>query len=222
MKKIFLFSLFLLLSTSSLFAQAIVTRLEGRRFVNESNNIVEGSPYLYPDYAKGSFLLHDDKTIVNDLQIKYNILNGTLIYKDANGEEMVSNDPIKRFTIEKNGKISTFQLGFPPIDDWTSSTYYQVLNVGGPSYILKKPTKTLSSNREYNSAKTTDTYLDGVKYYLFTKKGEMVKFKTDKKSLASYFADQADKMADYIAKNKPNLKNDEDLAKLFDYYNSLK
>lgn len=228
MKKIYLVTIFMILNVVNLFAQYANAqgnmdgRIPGRPFVPEASKNIDGSPYLYKDFSKGSLLLDDNKTIVNNLQIKFNVFRGTLTYNDENGIEMVPNNPIRRFTIENNGKISIFQSGFPAIDKWDSNTYYEVLNQGGETFILKKLSKTLISKKEYNSAKVTDSYLDDVKYYVFTKSKELVKFKTDKKSFASYFGDKEVALMDYVRENKISLKTDADLGRLFDYYNSLK
>lgn len=113
-------------------------------------------------------------------------------------------------------------LDFPAIDEYTSNTYYELLSKEGSPMILRKPVKNLLSRREYNSSKVTDTYLNAEKYFVYTEAGEMVKYKSDKKAIASYFPSKIAEINTFIESNKINLKNADDLAKLFNYYLLIK
>jgi hypothetical protein len=222
MKKILALAILTLITGMTVSAQAIVGRLTGTPVIANVKNDTEGSPYLYPDFSSGMFLLNDNKTVVRDLQIRFDVLKGIVTYKDDHGAELVPTSPVKQFVIEKDGKQRFFRLGFPAIDEYTSNTYYELLSKEGSPMILRKPVKNLLSRREYNSSKVTDTYLNAEKYFVYTEAGEMVKYKSDKKSIASYFPSKIAEINTFIESNKINLKNADDLAKLFNYYLSIK
>lgn len=223
MRKILFLSLLIcLVSNKIVYSQAITGRLTGTPVLNNVSKDVEGSPYLYPSFSTGSLFLGDNKTVITNLEIRFNVLKDMVTYKDATGVELVPSSLVKQFVIVNNDKKQTFRLGFPAIEDFTLNSYYEVLSDDGGPLILKKPTKTLLSRKEYNSSKVTDIYLNGVKYYVYTEKGELTKFKTDKKSLSSYFPNKEAEMTEYLSKNKISFKNDDDLAKLFNYYIGIK
>ncbi|RZK17614.1 MAG: hypothetical protein EOO43_13330, partial [Flavobacterium sp.] len=217
MKKTLLFSFIVLSFVKISFAQGIVSRIPARPFVPENSSNMEGTPYLANDFTKGTFYLADGKSVENML-VKLNLYKEMVTYKDEKGMELLPTDPINKFTIEENGKVLTFQKGFPAIEKFDASTYYEVLNKKGIPMVLKKRTKTLLSRREYNSSKVTDNYLDGTKYFVFDEASKISKLKTDKNSLALYFPNKQNEVAEYISKEKLSLKNDDDLAKIFDYY----
>lgn len=221
-KILFLSLLSYFASMQSTYSQAITAKLTGTPVLNNVTKDVEGSPYLYPSFNTGTLFLGDNKTIINNLQIRFNVLKEIVTYKDATGVELVPSSLVKQFVIVNNDKKQTFRLGFQPVDDFTLNTYYEVLSDDGGPLILKKNTKTLLSRKEYNSSKVTDIYLDATKYYVAKENGELTKFKTDKKSLTSYFPDKQSEMEQYLSKNKISFKNDDDLAKLFNYYLSIK
>ena len=50
---------------------------------------------------------------------------------------------------------------------------------------------------------------------------EMKELKPRKKSILELFSDQADRVGVYLKEEEINLRNEDDLIKLIDYYNKL-
>lgn len=222
MKRILLIAL-ILLDIYAVKAQDVKAKLSGTPVLDAISKDIEGSPYLLPNFAPGSFFMKKENTMVKNLQIKYNIFTETVSFKDETGKELVPGQTVTRFVIENNGKQQIYQRDFPPMEKWDGTAYYEVLNTQpGMPMLLKKHVKTLISRKEYNSSRVTDTYLDGTKYFVFDESGAMTKFKSDKKSILTYFPNKQAEITAYIAKNNIDLKDDGDLGKVFDYYISLK
>ncbi|MES2417405.1 MAG: hypothetical protein V4541_04410 [Bacteroidota bacterium] len=222
MKKTIILAACLLYSIQFTYAQGGITVLRGTPVLADVTNNVEGTPYLSRDFSLGSILLINGVTKLDNLKLKFNAFKDFVSYKDNEGNEMLIANSVKWFTIENEGRMLTFQKGFPTIEKYDENTYYEVLNKKGGPMILKKHIKTLLSRKEYNSSKVTDTYLDERKYFVLSETAGMSKFKTDKKSLATYFPGKEKEMNEYIAKNKINFKDDQDLEKLFDFYIAIK
>lgn len=112
-----------------------------------------------------------------------------------------------------------FQTGFPSIDKQTPNNFYLVLAEGRCSF-LKSILKRVSEKKNDVSGeirKDFDTYED---YYLFTK-GTMKRWKKDKDYILAELSDKQAEVNQFIQTNKTNFKNQEQMIKLLNYYNSL-
>jgi hypothetical protein len=90
----------------------------------------------------------------------------------------------------------------------------------GKVQLLKRFTKLLFESQPIGSASKLQQFIDKTKYYLIIN-GKALQVKNDKKALLAALGDKQAQLEDYIKSNKINLKNDAQLGKLIDYYNSL-
>ncbi|MFD0940561.1 hypothetical protein [Pedobacter boryungensis] len=219
--KLSLVSLFIIISHLCIAQNAIIARIKGTPFLNENKNIVEGSPYLFDDFKEGIFFVENGRTPVNNLQIKINLVTNQVSYNTDKGE-FKPDDPIKKFIIKEGDESHTFQKGFPEIDKGGTETYYEVIYDVSLPIVLKKYVKTVLMAKQYNSSKTTETYLNSIKYYVFNSNSEMTRFSTDKKAFSTYFPNKENEMLMFLKEKKINVKSDSGLKELFEHYSKIK
>lgn len=213
------------LSTQAVFAQTTYysspfgfNNLIYRSPVQEVYLELKGNPFLLTDWAKGS--ITTSETVVDNLNILYNEVDDQLIFKTSksNKEKVVL--PVKEFTLvdETNGNATRkFSAGFAPTSATDEHTFFEVL-VNGNTKLLKKNLKSISQNREY-SGKIANTVIDDTNYYLVAKDNKLVKL--NKKNINKFLMSENRQLADYVQSNALHLKKEDDLIKLFNYYNTL-
>lgn len=193
--------------------------VQGRPVFEKSYVDVKGSPFLFNNWILGDVKLENGATHAN-VPLKYNIVDDILYFrapKDSSLLEFVI--PVIRFKFNEAFGGALFSKGFPAIENFTNQSYYQVL-YDGKVKLLKKQIKTILENKPYNSATTEKSFLESNLYFAL-KGGEMQKLRPAKKSLLQLFTDKEAQVEDFIKKEKIDFKSDEDLAKVFKYYDSL-
>jgi hypothetical protein len=205
-------------------AQNIVQLKESQGMPLRSKSYAEmkGNPYLTKSWSK-AIVKQADGQVFKDIDVKYDQLEEQLIFKTASGQELGFAVPVTEFKIsyEENGASTTktFVNGFAPFRGSTDKTYYELLYDGSVK-LLKKNIKQIESQRAYNSAVTTQTISERVKYY-YALNNELVEFKRDAKFVNDAFGGKATAVQKYIKDNNLDLKKDEELIKAFAYFSTL-
>lgn len=220
-----LLSGFLTLSCASVFAQDpyfMVYDAKGQVTAKNEYVDVTGSPYLSPDWLIGSFTLANGKSY-SDMKIKYDLVKDMMYVKGGDDDLIRLLEPVKEFKlnvpVSGGMDVRYYKSGYTNIPNTTNSYYFEVLE-GGKTQLLKRASKIVQVNKEYNSATSSKSFEDITKYYLYTDgKGSLVK--KDKKSVLAALGNKQAELETYIKDNKLNIKSDEDFAKLISYYNTL-
>ncbi len=190
----------------------------GRPITATKYNIVDGTPFLADRWINGKAVADNGK-VYADLKLKYNTYDGVLSFIYLNTDEPLKfEEPIKSFTLFTSPQM-VFVNGYPKIDRQTINSYYQLLS-DGKTQLLKSYFKNIKENRNYSLAKTDGIYSAGILYYAY-KGGKMIHLKNNKETLLNLMSDKSAQINGYLAKNDLDLKSDDDLKKLFDYYNTL-
>ncbi|MGO4876524.1 hypothetical protein ACEN2P_07970 [Pedobacter psychrotolerans] len=216
--------LYLLILTSDVYSQEFFRLKEsmGMPLRSRVYNDIKGTPYFVDNWSKG-IIKQANGQIFNDIELKYDQLEDEVIYKDINGKELGFAVPVIEFRIDYsfNGlkKSSLFRNGFEPFKGSTEKSYYEIL-YDGTFKLAKKNVKHIEQYREYNSAVTTKSIIERIKYYYFAK-NTLVEFKRDNKSIQQAFGEKAPLILAYIKENDLDLKKDVDLINIFNFYNSL-
>jgi hypothetical protein len=104
------------------------------------------------------------------------------------------------------------------------SAYFQVLN-DGECKLLRRHEVTIKSGSgpvTYSWAGSADTFVHNEQlYYQAEEGGEVSLMKNPRKIIRKLFATRSEEIENYIKSRKLNMHRDEDLAKVFDYYNHL-
>jgi hypothetical protein len=134
-------------------------------------------------------------------------------------------DPVKGFSFtnavieESDIVLPVFSIGYPPVDNQTQTSFYQVI-ADGTVKLLKHYKKTIRVDKAFNSATSTKTFVLADVYYVFIN-NQITRIKPGQKSILAILGDKADQLQNYMKNNSVNYKSDAALAKLFSYYNSL-
>lgn len=221
--KILLFSCLGLFATLAN-AQTAIIQLRDAQGVPvraKSYGDIKGSPYLTTEWSKGTVKQENGQTYA-DVNVRYDLLEDQLLFKNGAGAELAFVIPVVEFKLtydEKGTQVTKiYRNGFAPFEGSTDKTYYELL-YDGTVKLVKKNLKKIESTQEYNSP-PTQNIVDRIKYFYVVNNG-LVEFKRDTKSLVSAFGSKSTGLQQYMKDNKLNLKNDEDLIKIFTYFSTL-
>ena len=180
--------------------------------------LVDGTPYLFNDWSKASIVTMEGQK--SDEEIKLNLLEGKLHYKDVNGMEMVAVTPIKEVVLTgSSGKPMKFIHSSSLKFNELGSVWLEELN-DGPVRMYKQIKKDVKETKGYGSATTELSVTDEKKYYLLLN-NTLFKIKklgdiTDLLS-GKWYND----LTRYIKENSLKAREEKDMARLVDYYNTL-
>jgi hypothetical protein len=219
-KIVFMVMMFLTLVNNKTTAQGgeFVFNGKGQPFLRVPPVDVDGDPYLYDRWLPGKVLTVSGKVYEN-LKIKYDIYSDFLLFAyDSADEPLKFADDVKSFTLILS-EPQVFYNGFPAIDNQTSQSYYQVLSKGA-IMLLKRATKVINESKGYNTNVITKSYQNHNKYYIYSD-GKISSTDNPKKALYSLAVNRKAQLDEFVKNNSINFKKDEDLSKVFNFYNNL-
>jgi len=186
-------------------------------------NGVKGSPFLYEDWTSGKVKLTDG-TVYEGLKLMYDQVKDEVIFSVEENNAQRFMHPIREFTMEQTVNTNlvverTYRSGLPAFDGNTGNSFYEVLSEGN-TQLLKRTFKTIVEERAPNERVPSKQMKATERYYLL-KDGELQKIRKDKKSFLAALSDKSSQLDQYFKSKRVNFKNEEDLAALVAYYNSL-
>lgn len=212
---------FLVLAFNQQIAMAQYTEdFRSREVLERVYTDIKGSPYLAPEFANGLVKLTNGSTF-KDMPLRYDQVTNELVFKDKSGKMLTFSDPVAefKFTEGKNtGQL--FRSGFSAIDGNSQSSFYEVI-YDGATLLIKDPRKNIVEHRAYNSSTAVKSIVETPAYYLVID-GQLTKIKKDKKAIMGALGKKSAELDKYITENKINVKEDGSLAKLIQYYDSIK
>ena len=211
------------ISTTSKWGQQIfLSDVNGRAFENKYAD-VSGSAYLYPNFKFATIILKDGRTY-NNVQARLNLVEHEVNFIASNGEQgyigkgMVTSILFNDTT--KDGvNANFFQTGFSPIDNQSAIHFYQVL-VNGKISLLKSINKNIEERLNELSGEKSKEFAQRENLYVLYE-GSLKRVKKDSDFFLSTMANQKEAINQYIRTNKLNFKNEDQLKKLVEFYNSL-
>lgn len=195
--------------------------INGNPLMLRSYTDVEGSPYYNDNYCRANLKVMRGKSYTG-IEVKLNLEDNRIIYKTPDGKEMETIIPVEFIEFSgcgPNGSTETFRSGFPPVDNQNQLSFYQVLDSGNV-LLLKYRKISFMDSKSYGSANTTRKYDVTVRYYAYSAQKGMIPLSKGNENALSAFADKKKEMDSYIVSRKLKLKNEEDLVKLFAFYNN--
>lgn len=180
--------------------------------------VTSGSPYFSDTWMKGTVYI-TDSTGAENVRVRLDLLEGSLLYMNEKNEEMLSVTPVRQVTMTDTttGKKYTFVPAYG-ITNNPGKSWYQVL-AGKQFTLLKEISKKITESKSYGSSITEQDIRTFETYYIrFNNTITKVKKFTDITGLAGNKADQLQK---YIDKNSLSIKKEADIIALVDYYQSL-
>lgn len=146
----------------------------------------------------------------------YDQVADELMFRNQKGEAQLFVQPVVAFELKKR----LFMNGYAPVDATPPTAFYEVL-VNGPTQLLKRTSKWVHEEVPYSSATKVRSIIEQQNYYLADREGRLTKLKKDKKSLLQALGDKQAELAQYTKANRLDLKQEQDMAKLVAYYNTL-
>jgi hypothetical protein len=217
----------LLLTSSPLLAQATTGKnIDDHLLIKDAEkNLgledgieVIGTPYLNETFTPGEVVF--DKGMRNVVPLRYNIHKDWIEYQQNNQTYILDPDVrIKEVTFEEN----TFIVGKYSSKGKTHFGYFKLLDSGKVTLLCKQ----VVLYKEYQQAQALQSSASPPKYtrtadqfYLKIDSGELQKI-DNLKSMIANFPDNHDLLMEYAKKEKISAKKEEDLRRLFAYYNTL-
>lgn len=197
---------------------------------SNDNGEVVGETYLDTLWAKGNIKLYQSiqpiggKAIdtLMGLAMRYNVYFNEveILLNTFNDVRALQGAQIKAFTLEKEGKTSSFRNTQLYDTDKKISGFYEIL-VPGPVTLAALP-RTVLRKPTYNAAfevgsKDTQIRLDTDFYILKGRKAE--KLKLTKKAILELMPDKAKEMEAFLKNNTLDLKRRSNLVRIFEEYN---
>jgi hypothetical protein len=187
---------------------------KGEAFKKRYDPDIEGDPFYTDKWLPAT--VNTDKGMHDNIKVKYDLHDDMLIFvHDTSEEPLRFVDEVKGFTLFLPEKIN-FANDFPAIDKQTTRSFYQVLSSGRVT-LLKRSNKMILDVKNYNATVTRSFQLN-TSYYLY-KDGKMEKV-DPKKALYTLAGDKKSEFENYAKANSLGFKKDEDLARLYDRYNT--
>jgi len=186
--------------------------VEGRPLKLKGIDEVEGSPFLYEDWKKGSVTFNQG-SVLSGVDLKFALFGNQLFFRKE--EEMLEFTlPVKEFQIHtSNTQSRLFRSYYPTIAENTSKTFYEVV-VDGKIQLLKVINREVKDHKSYNEP-VKKRFLDKETWYMFIPDGTIHFLKRDKESLKALLPEQAEKIEKAIKEKNLKLKKDEDIIELF-------
>lgn len=143
--------------------------INGRLFdLSQYADVVEGTPFLYKDWQKAMVQMPNDG-VINNTDIKLNLLDNELYFKDPAGKEMIATDHIKAVTFNQGSALAiTFitkyalgnaAAGFP-------NGWYQLLQKGN-AMLLKEHHKAMTTSKGYGTGPGEKVIETEYRYYVW-------------------------------------------------------
>lgn len=187
-----------------------------------------GTQYYDSTWAEGKIVLFNDSTIYSNLTARLDLKNNYLEVKQNNKVRVLEARRINYFALSSS-KGATPQIfvnsqSFKKEDDIKG--FFEVLSTNEKlilflhkKFWLKKPTYVTAFDVGSRDAKIY--HLESL-YYGKANDDKIYELKTNKKNLLKIMEDKQAEMETYFKEKSPNLRDNKDLASLFNYYNSLK
>ena len=184
---------------------------------------VDGTPYLVKDFRFGTIELINGRKFIN-VPLKLDLVMHEITFLSPNKEEgIIGSDFVKDLslidTTENGIKHYLFRAGLPPIDNHKAKEFCMII-ADGKIALVKSMVKKIDTRKNELSGEIVKGFELNIDYFTF-QNGEMARFKRDKETVLQVLSKNRDKVETFVKENKGSFKNDDYLASIFNYYNSL-
>ena len=181
--------------------------------------LIEGTPYFSDEWLRGNVFIEESE--YRNLYLKVNIMESSLEFRDAKGETMVCTMPIKRVVLIDSAKRAQYMFvnsSFVGESQEFKKSWLLEL-ASGKASLFKLQRKQINEFRPYGSATTEQRIVDTYWYYIFANNAfTRVKKLTD---IPEVLVSEKPRLLEYIKANHLSAKDEKDMTKLVEYYNTL-
>lgn len=202
---------------ASLNSQAVVkVDRQGGVTLNDEDDDIRGSKYLYKDWVEATIIDTDDK-MITDVSVNYNGYTKKFEMLERGNKKVELNSWLyQQINVYKDKKMHTFKL----YKDGDTPAYFKVIYEGEKASFLEKFDTKLKVDEipNYGSSTSTKKYLNRKSTYIYTE-GNLIEVKRKDKDIVKVLGKK--ELKKYIKENKLKIKEDKDLSALFEYHESL-
>jgi len=178
---------------------------------------IDGSLYLFDTWENFGWIEHDNKKYTLK-DVNYNILMDQFEYKISNDSVFIFDNNIDLIYLA-NKNFKKYYL-----DANTGHKYCEVLYEGSNYSLLKKYDVRLreAGPNPLMLKGNSNEFVKSKKYYINNNvTNTLLPIKLKKNNIVALFSNKENDIKSYIKKNKISYKNENDLVKIFKYYDSL-
>jgi len=186
---------------------------------------IKGKPFLYDEWMSAALYDYANK-LIGRMPILMNIATGEIYFSDSSEIKVADEDIVRKivvYTSPQSNEIKAVFLNFIPYLYYKGdkiNDFVQIFHTG-PTILLKYRKKELSISEggggmpKYYFFKETSVY-----YFQVSQKIERIRRLT--KEHIFQLLPGANAMESWVDENKINFRNEADLIKFIEYYNSVK
>lgn len=184
-----------------------------------SEKDIKGSPYLNDEFIKGS-IYTVSKTQYNDIPLRYNIYNDEIEFQTPDNKSLALDAPeiVEKVTF---GKYTMEYIPYE-VSSKIKKGFFKIIDKGTAS-LYARPSVDYEAPKEpgpYKNAEPAKFIPREDRYYIRIGLEAAVEA-GNKKDIISIFSDHSNEIEKYIKKEKINVRKEEGLKSLVEYYNSL-
>lgn len=212
--------MFLMFISSFCFSQNYLEEVNGRPIRGSKQSDVVGDPHLFKNFKSATVLLKNGRS-VKDIPVNVDLVTNTPLFSKSGEVVLAFVEPVAEMLVIDTLSSGLAKMRYTFDGDGKETSCYLVLSEGKLS-LMKKLWKVVWEDKTYNSATVTKTILEKSAYYIKnTQSKSLDLFKPSKKSILAAMSSQSAAIEKYLKDNKVSFSSDQDLQKLFDYYNAL-
>lgn len=188
------------------------------RLFNEPDGFV-GDIYFGGDWLSGSITTRDGLKLENTM-IRYNLFTNQIVAQLNRVSFVLKPNSVVAFTLIHESNALLFKSdsidGFP--------NYLQLLYDGQTKLFSKHSVKKIEKDagtQAYGSGVAYDKYVKSQEYYAKVD-NELISLKPTRKSIYEVFSSRQNELKAMMKETKPQLKTDQGLIAVFEYYDQLK
>jgi hypothetical protein len=196
---------------------ALMTDAMGQPVYPQQKYKWEGQVFFPNNYTYATITAPSGKTYRN-IKAKINLMDGSLLFTDSSNTDFMALMPISKIVFEDILNQTTITL--IKVKEDTSRILYQQLDSGKIS-LLKKIYLTYKDQMGYGTTNVTRIFEQKYSYFTYSN-GQLVQLDRSKASLIKLFSDKSQQIDAFVENEKIKPRKEEDLIKVFHFYNTLK
>ncbi|MBC8051555.1 MAG: hypothetical protein H7Y13_00665 [Sphingobacteriaceae bacterium] len=206
------------------FPNGALLNSDGHRiFLGKNKLDASKSAFLYTEWLPGTVKL-ENQTQYTDLKILYDQLNDRLLFCTEETQPQEFLEKVQEFSLPMIKELGIpkriFRNGYPAYNNFTASSYYEVL-VDRKTKLLKKTVKSIVEEAPPGSIIRSKHIKEVSTQYFLVTNNKLIRIKKDKNFVLSSLKDSTSQIENYVNNNHPDLKKEDDIIKLIIYYNTL-
>ncbi|KOY87596.1 hypothetical protein AD998_16970 [bacterium 336/3] len=181
----------------------------------------ESNMFFTESWCEGSLSINIDTKGLSVPKLKYNIVEDKIIMQNEQGVFEFPKGSILSFTLKLNGREYTFLSGLEGIEKYDATNFFLVHYQSKKIKLITKHFSVLQNLGSNNYGSTTQeyTYSKEKDLYIY-KDSKGILVKRNKKSILEVLGGDKKIWEEYIKNNKLDMKKEEDIARLIQFYDS--